>query len=107
MSLQVSILLIACFAGYFVYSSSEITDAPMDTFVTYKRDHIGFTQGLYYIGNNTLIESTGWKTKSRLNKIKLDHEGKVASVEELKKLDDTHFGEGITEYKGKIYQLTW
>ena len=69
---------------------------------TYKHDPKAFTEGLFF-HNGFLYESTGEKGESELRKVEIES-GKVMQKFELP-ADD--FGEGITLFDGKIYQLTW
>jgi len=69
---------------------------------TYPHDNNSYTQGLIYY-NNHLYEGTGQYGKSVLRKNEIIS-GKAI---EIKNLDKNYFGEGITIYKDKIYQLTW
>ena len=68
----------------------------------YPHDRQAFTQGLIY-HNGYLYESTGLQGKSSLRKVDLNT-GRV-----LKKVDlePEYFGEGLTIFQDKIYQLTW
>lgn len=69
----------------------------------YPHDPNAFTQGLeFYKGK--LYEGTGDWNKSRLRIVDI----KTGNVEKESKFSDTTlFGEGITIFKNKIYQLTW
>jgi glutaminyl-peptide cyclotransferase len=69
---------------------------------TYPHDPHAFTQGLEYYGGY-LYESTGLKGASTLRKVAL------ATGEVLKQtsLPSQYFGEGLTIFREKIYQLTW
>lgn len=69
---------------------------------TYPHDPQAFTQGLEY-HDGFLYESTGQTGHSSLRKVDLET-GKV-----LQKIDlsENYFGEGLTIFQGKIYQLTW
>ncbi|MBW2961316.1 glutaminyl-peptide cyclotransferase [Mesonia aestuariivivens] len=69
---------------------------------TYPHDIEAYTQGLEF-HNDTLYESTGLNGKSSLRKV----DYKTGEV--LKKIDlsSHYFGEGLTIFKNKIYQLTW
>lgn len=68
----------------------------------YPKNPANFTQGLeFYKGD--LYESTGRKGDSRLEKINLPHGTSTQSVS----LASNFFGEGITFFQDKIYQLTW
>ena len=69
----------------------------------YPHDPTAYTQGLEYF-NGKLYEGTGEKGKSRLHIV--DVKTGVAEKDHL--LEDTSiFGEGITIFKNKLYQLTW
>jgi glutaminyl-peptide cyclotransferase len=69
---------------------------------SYPHDPRAFTQGLEYL-DGFLYESTGETGQSSLRKVD-PQTGKV-----LQKVDlsSQYFGEGLTIFKGKIYQLTW
>ncbi len=69
---------------------------------TYPHDPTAYTQGLEYY-NGHLYESTGRKGKSSIRKVAL----KTGKVLQKVDLDRAYFGEGITIFKNKIYQLTW
>ena len=68
----------------------------------YPHDPRAFTQGLEYFGG-FLYESTGIAGESTLRKTALDT-GKVIQKVDL---PPQYFGEGLTIFRGKIYQLTW
>lgn len=69
----------------------------------YPHDPKAFTQGLqYYKGK--LYEGTGEYNESTLRIV----DPKTGNVEKKYRIPDTTvFGEGITIFKNKIYQLTW
>lgn len=69
---------------------------------TYPHDPEAYTQGLEF-HQDTLYESTGEYGKSSLREVDLKS-GKVLKQVEL---PDNRFGEGLTIWKDKIYQLTW
>ena len=68
----------------------------------YKHDPSAFTQGLVY-QNDHFFESTGGWGSSEIRKIN-KHTGKVIN---FKKMQSKYFGEGITIYDNKIFQVTW
>ncbi len=68
----------------------------------YPHDPQAFTQGLLF-HNGFLYESTGEFGKSSLRKVEIET-GKVLQKFDLPK---DSFGEGITLFDDKIYQLTW
>ncbi len=69
---------------------------------TYTHDPHAFTQGLEYYGGY-LYESTGIAGQSTLRKVALD----TGQVIQKVSLPSEYFGEGLTIFRGKIYQLTW
>lgn len=69
---------------------------------SYPHNKNSFTQGLEFF-EGYLYEGTGLKGNSFLKKINL----KTAEVKKIYKLADIYFGEGITIFNEKIYQLTW
>lgn len=68
----------------------------------YPHSSKSYTQGLQYV-DGVMWEGTGREGSSHLQRIDL----KTGKIEILASLPDTEFGEGITHYKGHIYQLTW
>ncbi|WP_299128009.1 glutaminyl-peptide cyclotransferase [uncultured Winogradskyella sp.] len=69
---------------------------------TYPHDISSYTQGLEFY-NGELYESTGQRGESKLRKVNY----KTGEVLKNIDLDDAYFGEGLTIFKNKIYQLTW
>lgn len=69
---------------------------------TYPHDREAFTQGLFY-DNGVLYEGTGQESGSSLREVELET-GKVLRQHNL---DPSLFGEGITLYRDRIYQVTW
>lgn len=69
---------------------------------TYNHDSNAYTQGLeFYKG--TLLEGTGQNGESTLRKT----DYKTGNVSKSVPLSPDYFGEGITVFNGKIFQLTW
>jgi glutamine cyclotransferase len=69
---------------------------------SFPHDPRAFTQGLEFF-DGYLYESTGRQRQSTLRKVVIETGKVVQSV----RLPDTTFGEGLTIFHGKIYQLTW
>jgi glutamine cyclotransferase len=69
---------------------------------SYPHDKEAFTQGLVY-NNGVLFEGTGQKTGSTLREV----EPETGKVIRQHNLDASLFGEGITIYQDRIYQVTW
>ncbi len=68
----------------------------------FPHDITSYTQGLEF-HNGFLYESTGQYKKSKLRKI----DYKTGEVIKNIDLANEYFGEGLTIYNNKIYQLTW
>ena len=49
------------------------------------------------------MESTGRHGVSTLRKVKLE----TGAVIQQRRIDPEHFAEGLAEWKGQLYQLTW
>ncbi|MCJ7691431.1 MAG: glutaminyl-peptide cyclotransferase [Clostridiaceae bacterium] len=75
---------------------------PYEIINTYPHDANAYTEGLVY-ESGFIYESTGIFNESTLRKIDLQ----TGEIVKLHKLDRNYFGEGITLYYNKIYQLTW
>jgi glutamine cyclotransferase len=69
---------------------------------SYPHDPKAFTQGLL-VRDGVFLESTGMNGQSGIRRVKIE----TGEVLQAKKLEEQYFGEGITEFKGSIYQLTW
>jgi glutaminyl-peptide cyclotransferase len=69
---------------------------------TYPHDRNAFTQGLFY-DKGELYEGTGQESGSTLREVDLET-GKVKKQHDL---DESLFGEGITLYRDRIFQVTW
>jgi glutamine cyclotransferase len=69
---------------------------------TYPHDRDAFTQGLVY-DKGMLFEGTGQKTGSSLREVELE----TGRVIRQHNLDASLFGEGITLYRDRVYQVTW
>jgi len=68
----------------------------------YPHDPDAYTQGLIYRGG-FLYESTGRNGLSTLRKVKLE----TGAVLQQRQVDSAYFAEGLTEWKGRLFQLTW
>jgi glutaminyl-peptide cyclotransferase len=69
---------------------------------TYPHDPAAYTQGLIFHGGY-LYESTGLQGRSSLRKVRLE----TGEVLQRLSIDQRHFAEGLTEWKGQLVQLTW
>lgn len=68
----------------------------------FPHDSEAFTQGLFY-NNGLLYEGTGQESGSNLREVELET-GKILRQHNL---ESSLFGEGITLYKDRIYEVTW
>ncbi len=94
-------------AGVYVAATTFQPTAPVYTYRIVRRyphDEQAFTQGLVYFRNNILYEGTGLERRSSLREVDLET-GHVRH--DITLPDPTMFGEGITLWEDKIYQLTW
>ena len=69
---------------------------------SYPHDHGAFTQGLIF-RDGVLYEGTGMNGKSGIRKVNLE----TGEVLKIQPLPQQYFGEGITDWRGQILQLTW
>ncbi|WP_233498177.1 glutaminyl-peptide cyclotransferase [Meiothermus sp. QL-1] len=69
---------------------------------TFPHDPAAFTQGLVY-HQGFLYEGTGLYGQSSLRKVELE----TGRVLKSRALQPEYFGEGITLFQNRIYQLTW
>jgi glutaminyl-peptide cyclotransferase len=89
-------------AGFARTAEQPIPVLKMQIVKTYPHDPHAFTQGLEYF-DGFLYESTGETGQSSLRKVDLQS-GRVLQKADL---NSQYFGEGLTIFQGKIYQLTW
>jgi glutaminyl-peptide cyclotransferase len=78
------------------------TEYTWEILATYPHDADAFTQGLEY-RDGEFFESTGRYGESSLRRVDLE----TGEVLQLHELDEHLFGEGLTVYGDRIYQLTW
>ncbi len=69
---------------------------------TYPHDPGAFTQGLEY-DHGTLLEGTGLNGRSTIRRVKLE----TGEVIKQFAIPEQHFGEGITLFNGRLFELTW
>jgi len=69
---------------------------------TYPHDREAFTQGLFY-DKGLFYESTGQQASSSLREVNIE----TGSITRQHNLDGSLFGEGITLFGDRIYQVTW
>lgn len=74
----------------------------VDVISSYPHNMTSFTQGLEF-NKGELYEGTGQRGQSIIAKVNL----KTGVIDQKMGLDANYFGEGITVFKDKIYQLTW
>src|SRR6476469_6410129 len=69
---------------------------------SYPHDRQAFTQGLIY-RDGVFYEGTGLNGRSSIRKVKIE----TGEVLQIQSLDDRYFGEGLTEWRGSLVQLTY
>lgn len=69
---------------------------------SYPHDRAAFTQGLI-VRDGVFYEGTGLFGRSTLRRVQID----TGEVLQSKPIAPEYFGEGITEWKGSLIQLTW
>ena len=69
---------------------------------SYPHDPGAFTQGLL-VRNGFFYEGTGTNGRSGIRKVKID----TGEVLQVQPLSAAYFGEGITDWKGSLIQITW
>ncbi|MDX1415096.1 MAG: glutaminyl-peptide cyclotransferase [Candidatus Promineifilaceae bacterium] len=70
----------------------------------FAHDPEAFTQGLVVAGaRDEFIEGTGLWGRSSLRRVDME----TGKVTQLSPLSDEYFGEGLTLFENRIYQLTW
>jgi glutamine cyclotransferase len=69
---------------------------------SYPHDAEAFTQGLEY-ADGFLYEGTGLNGRSSIRKVRLD----TGDVVQRRAVGAEHFGEGITIWDGRLFELTW
>ncbi|MBX0330620.1 glutaminyl-peptide cyclotransferase [Oscillochloris sp. ZM17-4] len=73
----------------------------------YPHDTQAWTEGLVYVGDDTLYESTGEYAKSSLRKVRLSTGEVLDSTPLGDPVDPTLYGEGISPVGDTIFMLTW
>lgn len=72
----------------------------------FPHDTTSFTEGLF-VHNGTLYESTGSGNNGKYDSWAGTVDLKTGKAQRKITLDPKYFGEGITIFNGKLYQLTW
>lgn len=83
------------------------TPVPVETwsfkFVkSYPHNRTDYTQGLIF-REGDLYESTGQYRESKLRRVRIEDGASLKKIN----LESNLFGEGLAEFGGKLYQLTW
>jgi glutamine cyclotransferase len=99
------VLAMAIGFGSFVTAQGVAARLPVYGFSivhSYPHDRDAFTQGLEYV-DGVLYEGTGIAGRSSIRRVKLE----TGEVLQTRKLEQPHFGEGVTIFNGNLFQLTW
>lgn len=99
-----AVLLAAGLAIFILYMRNSDTrrEWTYEVVNTFEHDPNAFTQGLVFEGG-FLYEGTGLYGQSELRKVDLE----TGEVLQRRKLPNEYFGEGITIFGDRIYQLTY
>jgi glutamine cyclotransferase len=102
--MKVGVLLTAMAIGFIPAqrSSGPVPVYGYEVVRSYPHDRNAFTQGLIF-RDGVFYEGTGLNGRSGLRKVKLES----GEVLQAKPLPQEYFGEGITDWKGQIVQITW
>lgn len=102
MSRAAAVVLLMGTIGFVPASQKGVPTYGFEVVRSYPHDRAAFTQGLI-VRNGFFYEGTGLLGRSSLRKVRIDN----GEVVQHKPLDREYFGEGITEWKGSLLQLTW
>ncbi|XP_074353173.1 glutaminyl-peptide cyclotransferase-like isoform X2 [Apium graveolens] len=109
------IIMMLLIVAFFLLSISSNTFRAIESHSTIKQNYVievvnefphdpgAFTQGLLYGGNDTLYESTGLYHQSSVRRVDI-RSGEILAFH---KMDSTYFGEGLTLFNDRLYQVTW
>ena len=99
-----AVLLAACLTIFALYRRDSGTSGAWtyELVNTFDHDPNAFTQGLVF-EDGFLYEGTGLNGQSELRKVDLE----TGEVLQSRKLPDQYFGEGITIFGERIFQLTY
>jgi glutamine cyclotransferase len=101
------LLLVAVTMGAIGFLPAQRSGKPVQTYgyeivQSYPHDRQAFTQGLVY-RDGVFYEGTGLNGRSSIRKVKVE----TGEVLQIQPLDGRYFGEGITEWRGSLLQLTY
>jgi glutamine cyclotransferase len=101
-------LLLMGTIGFFTGGPGQRTAAPGEPVYGYTvvrsfpHDPRAFTQGLLF-RNGVFYEGTGMNGRSGIRKVKLE----TGEVLQVKAIGSEYFGEGITDWKNSLIEITW
>ena len=99
-SLPWLLTLVVCITAPLVQAAVPVKQVQVIN--TFPHDPGAFTHGLVSIGG-VLYEGTGRNGESSLRKVELN----TGAVQQSTPLPAQYFGEGITVFNNRVYQLTW
>ena len=82
--------------------ASGIPEYGYEVVHSYPHDRRAFTQGLFYL-DGYLYEGTGLEGESSIRKVKLE----TGEVLQKRDVPEAYFGEGIINWKDRLYEITW
>jgi glutaminyl-peptide cyclotransferase len=94
--------ILVSFVAVLAQRTPQVPVYGYDVVNVYPHDREAFTQGLLY-RDGVLFESTGLNGRSTLRKVRLE-DGQV--LQQIR-VDSRYFAEGLTDWGGRLVQLTW
>lgn len=96
-----------CFAAAACAAPSPAAQAPTPVYgyrivASFPHDPTAFTQGLLY-RDGRLYEGTGLEGRSSIREVRLE----TGEVLRRRDIPAAYFGEGIIDWRDRLYQLTW
>ncbi len=100
--LLVAAALAACSCSSSTTQADAIPVYGFQVVHAYPHDIGAFTEGLFY-HKGFLYEATGQNGQSSIRKVKPE----TGEVVQKREISENYFGEGIINWKDKLYELTW
>lgn len=102
MRILVTIAALAAFGCGPASQAGGIPEYGYEIVHVYPHDPLAYTQGLFYL-NGLLYEGTGLNGRSSIRKVRLE----TGEVLEKHEIGEEYFGEGITNWKDRLLEITW
>lgn len=100
--LMLALVSLTCQSGTVANHAGPAPKYGYEVVNTWPHDTGAYTQGLLF-QNSQLLESTGQQGKSSLRRVELN----TGNILQRVSVPAPYFAEGLTLFKGKLFQLTW